>query len=775
MSSQGLENAPLRPVLRLIHCIQKERGASCVSLVGSLSKTTDGGSLDEHPYESNLRSARIASNSAISSFYRSYIWRNFRGGQNGNCNNGTEDDDTEIATMLFRARQVVDGGAGHDDNENPYFFFHVVIMEYNLLLTRLIQAFVVNDVSRRMKDIRVKINASTMPSEARRNATVALSLMDLILSFVTLKENLGMERATLSGLMTGVNSNDNTEVQNSNDQTQKNDGINDRARLNLIVNDLVMVVENQHRIMRDLKKKTGLDIRGSLKSPDSSFQGSTPEAELSFDKKYWSFLRLVEESISQSEEMLALQHQIRSDFDIHAFQQAMTMEEFWNGITLYMDTLHSMELFLLEELDNCQGGFEDLDLLSLGKDRHSLSPLSLANSAISLYGTSQQNAIETINKMNQEELKDALLSLLTQKDGVPKKTDSLEIENIENIPQAPSIVSKDLERPVLEEWEISLYEVEFHKRIGRGSAGTTYLGKYSNQNVAVKVAATHELGLGGWAAELKSLKAMHHTNIIRFLGAIYNPSPLTYCLVLEYCDGGDLSVALDGVTPPKFFTTVTSGIASGLNYLHKKDYMHRDIKPSNVLISGDLKSGQYTAKLTDFGLAVKVQHASVNNGKKELTAETGTYRYMAPEVIRHEAYNFAADIYSFALLMWEMITREQPFEPQSQIEAAGSVALEGKRPPFPNGIPLKVKTLIENCWAKNPDERLGIDSLIKRLGELDNDSTAQSWLAAPLGHSVYKTVTQGKPQFDVPTAVTGGKVPQKKKSSLFRSLVKKKK
>lgn len=119
---------------------------------------------------------------------------------------------------------------------------------------------------------------------------------------------------------------------------------------------------------------------------------------------------------------------------------------------------------------------------------------------------------------------------------------------------------------------------------------------------------------------------MHHTNIIRFLGAIYNPSPLTYCLVLEYCDGGDLSVALAGITPPKFFTHVAHGIASGLVYLHSKNYMHRDIKPSNVLLSGDLKSGQFTAKLTDFGLAVKVQNASVNNGKKELTAETGTYR-----------------------------------------------------------------------------------------------------------------------------------------------------
>lgn len=165
--------------------------------------------------------------------------------------------------------------------------------------------------------------------------------------------------------------------------------------------------------------------------------------------------------------------------------------------------------------------------------------------------------------------------------------------------------------------------------VGRGSAGTTYLGKYLQQEVAVKVAATNEMGFEGFTAELTSLKKLRHTNIIRFLGAIYNPSPLTYCLVLEYCDGGDLAVALSSKTPPKFFTTVASGVANGMFYLHKMGYMHRDIKPSNVLLSG-AKAGSFVAKLTDFGLAVKVQNSSVKNGK-ELTAETGTYRYMVRE------------------------------------------------------------------------------------------------------------------------------------------------
>ena len=129
----------------------------------------------------------------------------------------------------------------------------------------------------------------------------------------------------------------------------------------------------------------------------------------------------------------------------------------------------------------------------------------------------------------------------------------------------------------MEEWEIDLYEVEFVKRIGRGSAGTTYLGKYCQQEVAIKVAATSELGLDGWTTELTYLKKLHHVNIIRFMGCIQHTSPPTYCLVLEYCDGGDLSEALGRRTPPKFFNNVALGVAKGVSYLHKLGYMHRDV------------------------------------------------------------------------------------------------------------------------------------------------------------------------------------------------------
>ena len=142
------------------------------------------------------------------------------------------------------------------------------------------------------------------------------------------------------------------------------------------------------------------------------------------------------------------------------------MEEFWAGISLYMDQLHSMELFLLEELDNCEGGFEDLDLLSLGRGQPSRSTLNLEGSALSFDGTSQQGAMETVSRMTQEELKDTLVSFLTQKEcksSQPPVSHDRSNGEINAQTSSPARL-KYHERPELEEWEISLYEVEFHKR-----------------------------------------------------------------------------------------------------------------------------------------------------------------------------------------------------------------------------------------------------------------------------------------------------------------------
>ncbi|CAI5711116.1 unnamed protein product [Peronospora destructor] len=102
-------------------------------------------------------------------------------------------------------------------------------------------------------------------------------------------------------------------------------------------------------------------------------------------------------------------------------------------------------------------------------------------------------------------------------------------------------------------------------------------------------------------------------------------------------------------------------MAMGINYLHLCSIMHRDLKSGNVLIDS-----HGTAKISDFGLSCVLEIGS----SFDLTAETGTYRWMAPEVIRHEPYSSKADVYSFGIVLWELLASDQSFRGLTPIQAA---------------------------------------------------------------------------------------------------------
>ena len=703
---------PLQHVLRLIHCLQKERGASSALLGSRAGADADHNSLQTHTLR--VKSCRCNTNSAISSFYVN---------ESRYC--VERDDEVEVAKRLYQIRQLVDGAGEANDLAR----YHNILTEFNSFVGSVITSFVVKTITKR-KNI-VEQALKTMkghPEDAQVKQTysIELSIMSLILAFVNLKESLGMERATLTGLMAFGGK------------------IAAYDQLPVIVNDLVMVVENHNRIMRELEKESG------VKMESWSDSHAITADEVAYDENYCGLLRLIAESIKPSDSMCTLQDHIRKNFDVDALQKEMSTEALWSEITLYMDTLHSTELILLEELtagsssDNTS--FQDFDLLSLATKTYegldSSFHAALKKIGLGENPLSKEKAAEVVNKLSSDDLKQSMIAFLTQEvtSTKSKATKTMVKDNVDKNTKISNIGIKN--NPSLEDWEINLYDVEFQKRIGRGAAGTTYLGKFCGQQVAIKVASVNDFGLEGWTNELKSLRKLHHSNIIHFLGAIYNPSPLTYCLVLEYCNGGDLDTYLHGdggsITPPHFFETVTKHVASGLIYLHKKNIIHRDVKPANVLLSGDL-NGNFTAKLTDFGLSAMIQqNASTTNGKN-LTAETGTYRYMAPEVIKNQKYHYPADIYSLAVLMWEIITRELPFQNLSQIEAAGCVALEGKRPPFPKGIPAQVRLIIEKCWSGKPEERMSTEEVIKAVEDLDMKLSEESktWLNTPNGHPVY--------------------------------------
>jgi len=275
-----------------------------------------------------------------------------------------------------------------------------------------------------------------------------------------------------------------------------------------------------------------------------------------------------------------------------------------------------------------------------------------------------------------------------------------------------------------EEWKISLDDLLLHRRIGSGAMGATYLAKWEGVAVAVKVACAGNSGMHSWRSEVAALTRLRHPNIVRCLGA--TAAPPTFCLVLEYCDGGDVRQALKQSTPPNFFWSVAQAVATGMAYLHRKGVLHRDLKCSNVLL--DSSGGVH---ITDFGLATCVAAGAAG------AVEVGTFRWMAPEIARREAYSTSADVFSYAMVLYELITHEVPFATWEARSAATAVALNGLRPTLPDGAPQLLTKLIGRCWDHTPASRPSFAEALRELATAREALSSEelTWLSAPEGHA----------------------------------------
>ncbi|CAB9510278.1 Protein kinase [Seminavis robusta] len=141
-------------------------------------------------------------------------------------------------------------------------------------------------------------------------------------------------------------------------------------------------------------------------------------------------------------------------------------------------------------------------------------------------------------------------------------------------------------------------------------------------------------------------------------------------------------------------------VASALIYLHDHQILHRDIKPANI---GFDANG--VLKVFDFGLAVEVPYSDKPNQLYDLSGNTGTPRFMAPEVMKRKPYNFKADVYSFSILLWEMLALEKPYQGMDGEAVRETVALKSERPPMPERWPENIAKLFKRGWAKKIDHR----------------------------------------------------------------------
>lgn len=194
--------------------------------------------------------------------------------------------------------------------------------------------------------------------------------------------------------------------------------------------------------------------------------------------------------------------------------------------------------------------------------------------------------------------------------------------------------------------------------------------------------------------EIDLHSSLHNRFLVPFIGyTTVHP----FCIVTEYIANGSLyNVLHEGSNlTPTDLTIIALGIAQGMNYLHEQHIIHRDLKPMNVLLDS-----QWLPKICDFGISEYDSETS-----QDQNAQLGTAAFMSPEQHRSEVYDESCDVYSYGMILWEMLTKEVPFENLQPVQIIYFVAMKGERPIMPDDTPLPLANLIRSCWSANPKER----------------------------------------------------------------------
>uniref|UniRef100_A0A7N0UCK8 Protein kinase domain-containing protein n=1 Tax=Kalanchoe fedtschenkoi TaxID=63787 RepID=A0A7N0UCK8_KALFE len=290
-----------------------------------------------------------------------------------------------------------------------------------------------------------------------------------------------------------------------------------------------------------------------------------------------------------------------------------------------------------------------------------------------------------------------------------------------------------------EEWEIDMLKLELRYIIARGTYGIVYRGTYDNHDVAVKLLDWGEEG-ALFASETAALqssfwqevavwKKLDHPNITRFIGASMGAvnlktslddrspqaafSSRTCCVVLEYLPGGTLKQFLirnnQKKLPYKIVIQLALDLSRGLSYLHSKKIVHRDVKTENMILDS-----KRTLKIADFGVArVEAQNPC------EMTGETGTLVYMAPEVLQGKPYDRRCDVYSFGICLWEIYCCDMPYPNLSEITISSAVVRQNLRPKIPRCCPKPLTSIMRRCWDANHEKRPDMDEVVRLLEDMD--------------------------------------------------------
>ncbi|OMO92371.1 Phox/Bem1p [Corchorus olitorius] len=265
-------------------------------------------------------------------------------------------------------------------------------------------------------------------------------------------------------------------------------------------------------------------------------------------------------------------------------------------------------------------------------------------------------------------------------------------------------------------------DLEELRELGSGTFGTVYHGKWRGTDVAIKrikkscftgrSSEQERLTVEFWR-EADILSKLHHPNVVAFYGVVQDGPGGTLATVTEYMVNGSLRHVLlskDRHLDRRKRLIIAMDAAFGMEYLHSKNIVHFDLKCDNLLVN--LKDPvRPICKVGDFGLSKIKRNTLVTGGVR------GTLPWMAPELLNGSSSKVSekVDVFSFGIVLWEILTGEEPYANMHYGAIIGGIVSNTLRPPVPAYCDPEWRLLMEQCWAPDPVVRPSFTEIARRL------------------------------------------------------------
>eukprot|EP00928_Gymnodinium_smaydae_P086826 TRINITY_DN71249_c0_g1_i1.p1 TRINITY_DN71249_c0_g1~~TRINITY_DN71249_c0_g1_i1.p1 ORF type:complete len:306 (+),score=46.86 TRINITY_DN71249_c0_g1_i1:106-1023(+) len=265
-----------------------------------------------------------------------------------------------------------------------------------------------------------------------------------------------------------------------------------------------------------------------------------------------------------------------------------------------------------------------------------------------------------------------------------------------------------------EDWELNPNDLKVIEAIGQGSTASVYWATLHGHDIAVKeIQAVDDGTLLAVRRELQVMNKVDHPHLLKIVGLVSKTPPLRLCL--EFCSGGTLFDLLHNMWHIQLRwqqrLKILYDMASAMEYLHtfRKPIMHRDLKSLNVFLRTpvDDQDSEIDVKIADFGFSRIRSKGATDADWSSMTQGAGSIHWMAPEVFMGTKYSSKADVFSFGIVIYEVVCRHMAFE-DKDADSAGQLIAAGQRPTFehvPQSAPPELVNLMQRCWAQSPVER----------------------------------------------------------------------